>query len=208
MSHAASITLYGTPPSGHAHRVEVFLTLLGLPYTYVTATADVRKTPEFLSLNPLGQIPVLVDGDAVICDSTAILIYLAEKYAPDSPWLPRDPLTRAEVQRWLSIASAEVRFGPATARAVSQWNLPGDLAAAKAIAARLFAFMEGHLAERRFLAADHPTLADLACYAYIAHAPEGGIGLAPYPRIQAWLARIAAIPGFKDMDPLPLPQGQ
>ncbi|KAB2970770.1 glutathione S-transferase [Zoogloea sp.] len=205
MNRAPSITLYGTPPSGHAHRVEVLLKLLGLPYSYVTATVDVRQTPEFLALNPLGQIPVLQDDEAVVCDSTAILIYLIEKYAPDSPWLPRDPKTRAEVQRWLSIASAEVRFGPATARAVSQWNMAGNLDSAKAIAARLFNFMEGHLAGRLFLAAPHPTLADLACYAYIAHAPEGGIDLSPYPHIQAWLGRVAAIPGFTDMAPLPLP---
>lgn len=205
MNRAPSITLYGTPPSGHAHRVEVLLKLLGLPYNYVTATVDVRQTPEFLALNPLGQIPVLQDEDTVICDSTAILVYLVEKYAPDSPWLPRDPKTRAEVQRWLSIASAEVRFGPATARAVSQWNMAGNLDNAKAIAARLFNFMEGHLAGRPFLAASHPTLADLACHAYIAHAPEGGIDLSPYPHIQAWLGRVAAIPGFTDMAPLPLP---
>lgn len=205
MTPAPSITLYGTPPSGHAHRVEALLNLLGLPYNYVTATADVRQTPGFLALNPLGQIPVLQDGDTVICDSTAILVYLVEKYAPDSPWLPRDPKVRAEVQRWLSIASAEVRFGPAMARAVSQWNMAGNLDSAKAIAARLFNFMEGHLADRAFLAAPHPTLADLACHAYIAHAPEGGIDLSPYPRIQAWLGRVAAIPGFRDMDPLPLP---
>lgn len=205
MNSSPSITLYGTPPSGHAHRVEVLLKLLGLPYRYVTATAEVRQTPGFLALNPLGQIPVLQDGDTVICDSTAILIYLVEKHAPGSAWLPRDPETRAEVQRWLSIASAEVRFGPATARAVSQWNMAGNLDTARAIAARLFGFMEGHLATRAFLAAPHPTLADLACYAYIAHAPEGGIDLAPYPHIGAWLSRVAAIPGFTDMAPLPLP---
>lgn len=205
MNSSPSITLYGTPPSGHAHRVEVLLKLLGLPYSYVTATADVRQTPGFLALNPLGQIPVLQDGDTVICDSTAILIYLVEKYAPGSAWLPRDAETRAEVQRWLSIASAEVRFGPAAARAVSQWNMAGNLDTAQAIAARLFGFMEGHLADRAFLAAPHPTLADLACYAYIAHAPEGGIDLTPYPHIRAWLSRVAAIPGFTDMAPLPLP---
>lgn len=205
MSQSPFLTLYGTPTSGHAQRVEALLGLLGLPWHYVNAPADVRRGAGFLALNPLGQIPVLVDGDTVICDSTAILVYLVEKFAPDSAWLPRDPLTRAEVQRWLSIASGEVRFGPAAARAICQWNMGGNLEAARAIAARLFAFMEGHLTERLFLAAEHPTLADLACHAYIAHAPEGGIPLAPYPHLQAWLARVAAIEGFRDMAPLPLP---
>lgn len=204
--NAPAITLYGTPLSGHAHRVEALLNQLGLPYGYVNAPADVRKTPEFLALNPLGQIPVLVDGDTVLCDSTAILIYLIEQYAPDSAWLPRDPRTRAEVQRWLSIASAEVRFGPAMARAVRQWNMPGHLESALAVAERLFRFMDAHLETRSFLATDHPTLADLACHAYVAHAPEGGLDLTPYPHIRAWLARVAEIPGFRDMDALPVPQ--
>lgn len=205
MESASTLILYGTPPSGHVHRVEVLLRLLGLPYNYVTATADVRQTPDYLALNPLGQIPVLVDGEAVICDSTAILVYLVEKYAPDSDWLPRSPRGRAEVQRWLSIASGEVRFGPAIARAICQFKADGDLARAQAIATRLFKFMETHLANRHYLAADHPTLADLASFAYIAHAPEGGIDLAPYPAICAWLDRVKAIPGFFDMAPLALP---
>ena len=205
MEFPSKITLYGTPPSGHVHRVELLLRLLGLPYDYVTATADVRQTADYLALNPLGQIPVLVDGDQVICDSTAILIYLVEKYASDSPWLPRTPRGRADVQRWLSIASGEVRFGPAIARAICQFKADGDLPRAQAIAARLFKFMEKHLADRHYLAAEHPTLADLACFAYIAHAPEGGIDLTPYPAIGAWLDRVRAIPGFFDMAALPLP---
>jgi glutathione S-transferase len=55
--------------------------------------------------------------------------------------------------------------------------------------------MDGHLAERTFLAADHVTVADLACYSYVAHAPDGGVSLEPYPNVRAWLARIEASPG-------------
>jgi glutathione S-transferase len=56
--------------------------------------------------------------------------------------------------------------------------------------------MDGELAARDWLAGTVPTIADLACYAYVAHAPEGGIELAPYPRVQAWIARVQALPGF------------
>lgn len=198
-------TLYGTPLSGHAHRVELLLLMLDLPYSYIEAPAEVRRSAEFLQLNPLGQIPVLIDGEQVLCDSNAIMIYLVKQYAPDSGWLPEDPVAAAQVYRWLSIAAGEVRYGPATARGVKQWAWSGDPDVAREIAAKLLRFMDGHLTGRRFLALDQPTLADLACYSYIAHAPEGGITLDEYPQVRAWLAEVEALPHFKPMPDLPVP---
>jgi len=65
--------------------------------------------------------------------------------------------------------------------------------------------MDGHLAApRAFLAAGHPTIADLACYAYVAHAPEGGIALDPYPAVRAWLGRVEALPRFEPMPRSPV----
>jgi len=194
-----NLVLHGLELSGHSHRVELLLRMLGLPYRFVPAPANVRNSPEFRALNPLGQIPVLQDGDLVLADSNAIMVYLVRRYAPGSAWLPEEPAAAAQVQRWLSIAAGEVMHGPATARAAALWNMPGDPVRAKVIAERLLTFMEGHLAERAYLAADHPTLADLACCSYVAHAPEGGIPLDPYPAIRAWLARVEALPGFKPM---------
>jgi len=181
------------------------LRMLGLPYRYVVAPAAVRNTPAFLTLNPLGQIPVLQDGDVTLADSNAILVYLAKRYAPDGQWLPEQPAAAARVQRWLSVAAGEVMYGPAIARMVTQWNLPGDLARAKHIAARLLRFMNEHLTGRSFLAADHATIADLACYSYVAHAPEGGISLDAYPAVAAWLRRVEGLPNFKPIPPSPLP---
>lgn len=198
-------TLYGTPLSGHAHRVELLLLMLDLPYSYIEAPAEVRRSAEFLQLNPLGQIPVLIDGEQVLCDSNAIMIYLVKQYAPDSGWLPEDPVAAAQVYRWLSIAAGEVRYGPATARGVKQWAWSGDPDVAREIAEKLLRFMDGHLTGRRFLALDQPTLADLACYSYIAHAPEGGITLDEYPQVRAWLAEVEALPHFKPMPDLPVP---
>lgn len=199
------ITLHGTPLSGHAHRVELLLRMLGLPYAYREAPAPVRKTPEFLSLNPLGQIPVLEDGDLVLADSNSILVYLAKRYDQGGTWLPEDPVGAARVQRWLSAAAGEVMYGPAIARMALQFGMPGDPARAKVIAERLLTFMDQHLAGREWLAADHPTLADLACYSYVAHAPEGAIPLEPYPAVRAWLSRVEALPAFKPMPRSPLP---
>jgi len=202
---STEIILHGTELSGHAHRVELMLRMLGLPYRYVEAPATVRSSPEFHNLNPLRQIPVLQDGDLTLADSNAILVYLAKRYAPASRWLPEEPVAAAQVQRWLSIAAGEVRYGPATARMVTLWNFPGDLARAKQIAAGLLRFMNQHLGTRSFLAAEHATIADLACYSYVAHAPEGGIPLAEHGSLLAWLHRVEALPHFKPIPPSPIP---
>lgn len=89
---------------------------------------------------------------------------------------------------------------------ITVWRGAGDLAVAHAIAARLLRFMDGHLSEQRFLAADHPTIADIACYSYVAHAPEGRISLEEYGRVRAWMARVEAIPGFTPMPISPIPE--
>ena len=108
-------------------------------------------------------------------------------------------LSPAHVQQWLSIASGEVRFGPAAARLMRLWGAPGDRVQIEEIAANLLQFMEAHLAERTWLAAEHPTIADVAVYPYVAHAPEGGIALEPYGAVRNWLARIEALPRFLPM---------
>ncbi len=198
MSETA-IVLHGMPLSGHTHRVALMLNALGLAYRFEDSPGPVRASPGFLALNPLGQIPVLRDGDLTLADSNAILVYLARRYAPDGPWLPLEPVAAAGVQRWLSIAAGEVMHGPATARMISLFGLPDDPARAARISARVLTFMDGHMQARTFLAADHVTIADLACYSYVAHAPDGGVSLEPYPAVRAWLARVEAQPWFQPM---------
>lgn len=195
-----TIKLYGTPLSGHCHRVSMLLDMLQLPYEYIES-AGARQTPEFLKLNPLGQVPVLTDGDLVLCDSNAILVYLVKRYAADSAWLSADAVEAAHIQRWLSIAAGEVRYGPASARMTSLWKLKGevDIELASAIAAKLLRVMNAHLADRNWLATAQPTIADLACYSYIAHASEGRISLEPYPAVRAWLKRVEGLPQFRPM---------
>ncbi len=202
------IILHGTELSGHVHRVELLLRMLGLSYRFVPAPPAVRGAVEFHKLNPLRQIPVLQDGDLTLADSNSILVYLAKRYAPGSPWLPEDAAGAAHIQRWLSIAAGEVMHGPATARLVTQFNYPGDLRRAKQIAARLLDFMNEHLQDRSFLAAKHATIADLACYSYVAHAPEGGIALGEYSSVLAWLRRVEALPHFKPIPPSPIPKDE
>ncbi len=149
---------------------------------------------------------MLKDGDLVLADSNAILVYLAKKYDRSGSWLPEGPVEAARVQRFLSLAAGEVAYGPATARKTLQWNMDGDPVRAAKIADQLLPFLDQHLATNIYLAASHPTIADLACYAYVAHAPEGGISLEPYPSLRAWIARVEAIPGLRCMERLPIPR--
>lgn len=197
---AHPLKLYRHALSGHAHRAELLLSLLGLSYELIDVdlASGAHKKPDFLALNTFGQVPVLDDNGLIVADSNAILVYLATKY-DDGRWLPRDPASVAAVQRWLSVAAGQVASGPAAARLVTVFGAPIDHARAKTIADGLFAVLQKELEGRAFLTGNAPTIADIAVYAYVAHAPEGGVSLEPYPAIGAWLSRVAALQGFVPM---------
>lgn len=194
------IVLYGLTLSGHSHRVELLLRMLDLPFSKVEI--DLRKgeqkKPDFLAMNPFGLVPVIDDNGTVIWDSAAIMVYLASKY-DDGHFLPTDPLGSAEVQRWLAVAAGPIANGPSSARRQLLFNRPDDLERAQTIARNLFDVMDQFLATHRYLAVDRLTIADLAAYSYIAHAPEGGIDLIPYSNLRAWLIRIEHAPYFVPM---------
>lgn len=202
---ASPIRLYRHPLSGHAHRVELFLSLLRLPFERVDVDLmrGAHKAPEFLAKNPFGQVPVIEDGDVTLADSNAILVYLATRYDASGRWLPRDPVGAARVQQWLSVAAGQLAYGPSAARRAVLLGAKLDYEHAKAITVDLLTVLDGHLATRRFLAADEPTLADIALYAYTALAPEGGVSLDPYGHVRAWLARVESLPGFVPMKRTP-----
>lgn len=194
------IRLHRMALSGHCHRVELLLSLLGLPYELVDVDSASRahKSPEFLAKNAFGQVPVIEDGEVTLADSNAILVYLEARYAPGR-WMPRDPVQASAVQRWLLVAAGQLTYGPHLARAINLFKRPGEASEAVARAKALFGVMEGELMARPFLAGEMATLADLANYAYVALAPEGTVSLTPFPAIRAWLARIEALPGFVPM---------
>ncbi|HZR36845.1 MAG TPA: glutathione S-transferase family protein [Nevskia sp.] len=189
--------LYHHPLSGHSHRAQLFLSLIGVPCELVEVdlARGAHKQPEFLKLNPFGQVPVLDDGGTLVSDSNAILVYLAKKYGR-SDWLPEEALAAARVQRWLSVAAGELMYGPAAARLVLLVKAPYRAEEVIARAHLLLARMEDALGAQDWLAADHPTLADIALYSYTARAPEGNVDLRPYARVNGWLRRIEALPGF------------
>ena len=201
MKPSQPIRLFRHPISGHSHRVELYLSLLGLPYelVHVDLMAGAHKQPEFLAKNPFGQVPVIEDGDVMLADSAAILVYLAERYDEAGKFWPRTPQGKAAVQRWLSIASGPLVAGPAAARRARILGGKLDYEHAVAVTKQLFGVLESELSTRSFLVGSEPTLADLALYAYVARAPEGDISLEPYAAVRAWLGRIEALPGFVPM---------
>jgi glutathione S-transferase len=207
------IKLYSTALSGHVHRVRLFLTMLGLPFENIELDLGKRenRTPEFLSRNLFGQVPVIDDGELTLADSNAILVYLNERYAPDpARWMPRDAVGAARVQRWFSVAAGPLASGPATARIMALFGRATDPTHTAGIADTvqrahaLLSVMETHLQQQPFLAGATATLADIANYAYVAHAPEGGVSLDAYPNLRAWLARVEALPGFVPMVRTPI----
>ncbi|WP_300061011.1 glutathione S-transferase family protein [uncultured Roseobacter sp.] len=201
------IKLYRTPKSGHCHRVELMLSLLSLPYETVDLdmAGGAHKAPDFLRISPFGLVPAIDDDGHTLADSTAILVYLVQTYAPGSHWMPAAPKAAAEVQRWLTVAADNIYSGPCAARLVTLFGAPLDHADAIARAHALFTVMEAHLDGRDWLATQSITIADVAGYSYIAHAPEGGVDLTRYPNLRAWLQRIEAQPGFVAMAPSPIP---
>lgn len=195
------ILLHGFDKSGHSHRALLMLRLLGLPVAFhqVDLAGGEQRGDAFRALNPFAAVPVIEDDGVVVADSCAILVYLATKYDPERRWLPSDPVGAAETQRWLSVAQGPLFNGPCRARLVTVFGAPHDLALAQGVAQNLFATLDTVLATREFLVGAGPTIADVALYSYTAHAPEGGVDLAPFGHIRAWLGRVEALPGFEPM---------
>lgn len=203
------IKLYRHTLSGHSHRVEVFLSLLGLETQLIDVDLKngAHKQADFLAKNSFGQVPVIEDVDVTLADSNAILVYLASKYDQSHQWLPSDPLQVAKIQRFLSVAAGKIASGPAAARLVNVFGAPLDHALAIVTAHTILGQLNDHLFGKDWLVGQHPTIADVANYTYIKHAPEGDVSLAEYKNIQVWLARFEALPGFIAMQSTPIDLG-
>ncbi|XZG69369.1 glutathione S-transferase family protein [Chitinibacteraceae bacterium HSL-7] len=197
---AHPIRLYRHRLSGHSHRVELMLSLLQLPFDCVDVDLAGRahKSAEFLALNRFGQVPVIDDAGVILADSNAILVYLARRYGAPQ-WLPDDALGAARVQRWLSVAAGQIASAPAAARRANVFGAPLDTGVLIDQSHALLAVLDAELQAQPWLAGDSPTIADIACYTYIAHAPEGGVVLEGYAHVRGWLARIEALTGFVAM---------
>lgn len=192
--------LYDLELSGNCYKVRLFLALIQQPYTLrpVDFLEGEHKNDESIKRNVFGEIPVLVDGDLILRDSQAILVYLARKF-DRTDWYPTTPADEAKVVQWLMIAESEIARGPNDARLHDKFGYQLDIDLARSKSTRILDILNEHLADRDWLELDRPTIADLACFPYIALSHEGGVSLEPYPAIQSWIERIKALPNFVSM---------
>ena len=196
------IQVYSHEVSGNAYKVRLLLSLLKLDHEVIRVDLmqGEHKKPEFLALNPFGQVPTLVDGELVLGDAQAILVYLVRQYGDES-WLPLEAVALARVVRWLSTTAGEVRQGPENARCYHLFGAKTiNIDRATENATQILTLVNQHLADRTWLEFERPTIADIAVYPYVMLAPDGQIDLSPYPHILAWMERIATLPGFQSFN--------
>lgn len=201
------IKLYGHELSGNSYKVKLLLSLLGIEHEWIKVDLlkGEHKASEFQSLNPFGQVPVLVDGDTIIKDAQAILVYLARCYGGEQ-WLPLDAVSLSQVVRWLSTTAGEVRQGPESARLYYLFNATSiDIDRANQKAEFILTQLNQHLRDRQWLEFERTTIADIAVFPYVALAPDGKIALDSYPHILAWIERVKTLPGFIGMQGIAAP---
>lgn len=194
------IELFEFGLSGNCHKIRMMLSLLGLEYKShaVNGAEREQKSADYLAMNPFGQVPVLKDGEKIIRDSQAILVYLARAYGAED-WFPTDATKAADITAWLSTAANEVTRGPNTLRLYHKFGRAINVEEATSVTENLLKVLNQHLEHREWLATNTITIADIAVYPYIALANEGKVDLAPYIHVENWLGRIEMLSGFVAM---------
>lgn len=206
--------LYTTLESGNSYKVRLLASLLDieLEHIEVDLANGQQRSPEFLAINPRGEVPTLVDGDRTFTDSAAILVYLAgtrpdkgDSKLPSSYW-SNDVFEQASIVDWLAFAASWVQYGVFTARAVVSFHgtyngvgaqiRDGSLEEANVRSHRSLEILQTQLDKRNWLVLGRPTIADIGVFVYVALAPMGDISLEPYPAVLAWIARVKSLPGF------------
>lgn len=197
------ITLHGYTGSGNCYKPALAMRQLGIAYQWreVDILKGESRTPAFLAKNANGRIPLLEpEPGRYLAESNAMLFWLAE----GTPLLPDDRWARAKVLEWLFFEQYSHEPYIATVRYWVAIEKSAEANQAR-IAERMprghaaLGVMETQLAKTPYLTGANYTIADIALYAYTHVAEEGGFDLADYPAVRAWLARIAATPGFVTM---------
>ena len=192
--------LYGFGESGNAYKVALMLTLTKTPWDleFVPFFTGGARTPEFRAINPMAEVPVLVDGDLTLSQSGVMLDYLAERTGQLGG---RDANERREVLRWLLWDNHKLSAQIGTTRFLMNFLAPDKRpeAVIPFLQGRLkaaYRVLDDHLASRDWIVCSHPTIADLSCCGYLYYPEPFGFDRADWPHIAAWLDRIAALPGW------------
>ena len=195
--------VYGNSDSGNCYKVKLALERLGLAYRWIEtdSVAGATRTAEFLARNPNGKVPLLeLEDGAFLPESNAILWYLAE----DTELAPAGRLGRARCLQWMFFEQYSHEPYVAVARSVMRYLPPdsprrAELPRLRERGHQALAVMERHLARERYFVDEVYSIADIALFAYTHCAEDGGIELAPYPAIRAWLERVRMQPRFVPM---------
>ena len=177
--------------------------MLDIDYEWreVDILAGETHTPQFLSMNPNGKIPLLVLPDGrCLSESNAILCYLAA----DTALIGSDRYTKADVLRWMFFEQYSHEPNIATSRFIMLYlghpaEKQNTLAEKRTAGYKALDVMENQLKNTAFFAGDTVSVADITLYAYTHVADEGGFSLEAYPAVRDWLARIEALPGYVSM---------
>lgn len=187
--------LYDYLPSGNSYKVRLLLSYLGIQYTHIPI--DIHNgethTPEYLAMNPAGQIPLLqLEDGRTLAESNAILAFLAE----DTPYMPVNAFDRAKALQWMFWEQYRHEPAIAVARYISHYapERAGELPKLQEKGRAALAVIEGYLRSRPWMVGSGPTIADISLYAYTHVAEEGGFDLSAYPQVEAWCARMAEHP--------------
>ena len=204
------ITIHGYSPSGNCHKLRMLLDHLGRvegrDYRWIETDSahGATRTPEYLAKNPNGRVPMIeTDDGRIMVESNAILYWLAE----GSAYFAGDGWQRAQTLAWMFFEQYSHEPYVAVARFICGWTpldspRRTDLPKLRERGHQALAVMEKHLSSHDWFSATGYGIADIALYAYTHCAEEGGIALAAYPAVRAWLARIEAQPGFVPMPPI------
>ena len=197
-------TLYGSPHSLPTYKVALMLRLSGTPFSfrYVSFQRGMHKTPEFLALSRWGQVPVLVDDGRIHLQSAAIVEHLAETLGR---FQGPDPAARQLVREWLYwdvdalfppiFGCYAVQLGQRNLLPISVDPVIADNHRQRAEAA--LSVLDSHLADRDYLCAAEPTIADLFCYGDVAFAEICAFDLKRWTNVTHWADRVTALPGFQ-----------
>ncbi|MBB5220391.1 glutathione S-transferase [Amaricoccus macauensis] len=205
-----AIRLYDYSLSGSCYKVRLMLGFLGLEYERVQMNfypGRQHRSPEFREINPLGQIPVLEEDGLRLRDAQAILCHLANSHDASGEWLPRDAERFGPVMMWLMFAGGELMAASA-ARLHDALGYELDIEEARRKARAAFRVLDDHLTAReiagaRWIVGDTPTIADVACFPYVALAGDGGLGHEEYPALRNWMRDFRRLPRFRAMSGIP-----
>jgi glutathione S-transferase len=180
-------------------RVRWTLQELGVDFEAVTVNmlAGEHRSPAFLKINPAGKLPVLVDGDLVLTESIAIVLYLAEKHR-DKGFIPADLVQRAQLYRWLMFAATELeqplwRISRHTALYPENRRLPAEVVLAREDFAPMAAVADQHMKGREFVVGNAATIADFVLAYTLDWANEAGL-LGEFPLLPEYIERMYARP--------------